>query len=1554
MRKPCTFESDNATESFGFCVTLFSDMGDMQNLWLPASPNGFFRISNDPEHHFLSIEERNGVWVARCNPPAYFQSDSLSLTNEWILNSCQLLEIEYEERNYSFYVQPMTKAQVAFRNYPVSSGVEISIGSHPDSDICYRNEFCGEHHALLERCEGKWHICAVCDEHGVYVNGRRITRAQLQLGDTIYIMGMRIIVGSNYLAISGTDGSVTVSQRILREFLSHGSYFRYSGQAPAAAPEQFFHRLPRKRLELAERTITVEGPPMSMEHAQMPLMLRMGSSMVMGGAAAMAGNFTTLISSVLFPLLSSKYTDKQKKEYEACRVTKYHEYLDAKRREIEEAGKDEHRILNQKFPALDKAVTQALETQGLWERRPIDSDFMMLRLGSGSQPLQAVIDYPPRRFSLDSDALEEEMYQMVESEHILPDMPVTIPLTENTSCGLLGPRELTLSFLRQLILQTAIFHSYDEVKMIFLANPDELALMEDIRFLPHVWDDQQSIRFVATNESEAYRIGEYLKAQFPEKLEDEKDLHQALKNRPYYLVLALDKKLFDSHEILKNILQSDKRHGVSVISVYDNLPKECQKIIHLSSNGKHHLTSLEQNGGEDIFFSTDTCEEARIAETMHMLANTKLKTVAQEQSLPKMLTFLEMFRAGTVEQLNSFTRWQDNNPVTSLSVPVGVNPDGSWFTLDLHEKRQGPHGLVAGMTGSGKSEFLISYILSMAVNYHPNEVAFVLIDYKGGGLAGAFENPVTGVKLPHLVGTITNLDGSTIQRSLMSIESELRRRQRVFNEVKSQLNEGTMDIYAYQKLYRAGKISEPMPHLFIISDEFAELKQQQPEFIDKLISTARIGRSLGVHLILATQKPSGVVNDQIRSNTKFRVCLRVQERSDSMDMLKRPEAAELTDTGRFYLQVGYNEYFALGQSAWCGAAYEPQAIVKKQRDDSVEFLDITGQTIAKTKSKGKKVKTDTTQLVAVVKYLSDLATSQGVKMRSLWPDELPDTYDLEDLQQKYPVKAKEGSLPVCLGVLDDPENQQQFPLTLDFAKCQNLLIAGTAGSGKTTMLQDILFTLAKNYSAEEVQFYILDFSSRTMKMFGQLPHCGAVLFEEDSDSLNGFFDLINGIVAERKKLFSELEVDSFEAARTIRKIPAILVVIDNLAGISSSREGESLLYRLQAYLKNSANYGVKYLVTCNYLTEISSRIRQELTDRICLHMKESYDYGEMLGCKVHYLPPDKPGRGLYKYGDTPLEYQCALIRAREDDKEKLLYLKNAIRQICQQTVSETTARRLPVVKEDADYGDFAAQFKKGRIPLGYAVATGTPVALPLKQFTSLGVYLGNPQGRLPIVSNLLCAAQREEMEIWIIKSQADSLFDEKTSAGIDPSGIKNSDYLSSQAEDLSLLLRAIMGTIAQRKEFLQNYCSEHGIGEEEAAQRQAAIIRENTTPIMIFIEDLAAFCSNLDMALAAGFQQQFKSACRWNLYVVACLTPDAPQSLKNHLLFSFFAKNELLMLGGQVDKQFLRAFPNQSNSSKLLPYHTGFMQYRQKTYPILIPCGEVQVTAADEDMESIF
>lgn len=1537
-----------------FHLALLSDADEMHELWLPIIPEGFFQFSDSFTRRFLNISSVDGMWVAICKRTAFFRNVPIGQNCEIPLDDKQLLEIDFEDRSFYLYTEVVSEQQMVYHNYSVCSDVEISIGRQLGNDIRYDNPYVSGKHAVLQRTAGKWCIQDYGSIYGVYVNGLKNVNANLKTGDSICIMGLRIIVGPNFLSVQCGSGIVEVNRRILQDMLAvHSGYSHYYGQESFSSTDAFFNRMPRKKTEWKQNTITIEGPPVSLNQNQIPLMLRLGSSAVMGGAAAMTGNFMTLISGVMFPFLNSKFTDKQRQEYEQLRLTKYREYLANKKTEIENACREEQEFLNRKYPRLGDTINVAKNSSHLWERRPGDSDFLQIRLGTGTQPLSTAIEYPPRRFELEIDKLEEEMYSLVETPYSVKNASIILSLADTAVCGLLGKREQVIEYIRQLLLQVAVFHSYDEVKTLFFVNEGDLEYLDDIRYLPHAWDDQRSMRFIATDEAEAYKLGEYIKDRIASDKEGEKDLSRILKKRPFYLIFALDRKLFDCHEVMKDILQSDGPCGVSIITAFDDLLKESPKIITLNSNQKCVCTTMSADGGDDVLFNMDSYDRKEFAEAMRILTNTRLKTAAQEQELPKMLTFLEMFKVGRIEQLNPLKRWKESNPVKSLATPVGVGPDGSVFMLDLHEKWQGPHGLVAGMTGSGKSEFLITYILSMAINYHPDEVAFVLIDYKGGGLADAFQNPDKGIRLPHLVGTITNLDGPSIQRSLMSIESELVRRQHEFKNAKSLVNEGTMDIYEYQKLYRAGKVSKPMPHLFIISDEFAELKQQQPEFMDKLISAARIGRSLGIHLILATQKPSGVVNDQIRSNTKFRICLRVQERSDSMDMLKRPEAAELTDTGRFYLQVGYNEYFALGQSAWCGAPYEPQDTVTVKRDDTIEFLDTAGQVIARGKPKIKKSDSGMKQIVAVVEYLSELAKTHNIKIRELWRPELPKVIDLESYQEENPT---ENPMSVCLGKIDDPENLRQMPLVIDFQTCGNMLIVGESGSGKTTMVQNILYSLSKELSPEEFNFYALDYSSRMLKIFKPLPHCGAVLQEEDAGSLDEFFKLINALVGERKRLFSDLEVDSFDAARAKKKIPMVIVAIDNIAGLGSAKVGEAHSYKLQNYLKNCVNYGIRYLVTCNHLNEISSRVRLEFATRLCLRVKDRYDYIDALGCKVNYLPSEIAGRGLLNYDGRALTFQCGVVQPNKETKNRTEYLKMMVQQICTIAGNDFDAKHLPVYSSNATYEDFVKQFKPGRIPLGFEKQSGKLVSIPLKQLSVLSLYWGNPSGVVPVISNLLYAAQKEKMEIWIIKRCTQSVFDNTGADGINPQSIKNSDYLSCTAENLKMLRKALMNTMAEHRRFLEQYCSSQNLNfnDKDSFAKAFHALYENTTPIFLFIESVADFCLALDIVELQNFEALFNKAEQRNVYVIGCFDPDIPRTESSNILFSIFSKNNALLFGGQFDKQTICNLPDTLTTPQMIPYNIALMQYRNAMYPLLMPCGEIEEKEIDEDMQSIF
>lgn len=316
------------------------------------------------------------------------------------------------------------------------------------------------------------------------------------------------------------------------------------------------------------------------------------------------------------------------------------------------------------------------------------------------------------------------------------------------------------------------------------------------------------------------------------------------------------------------------------------LPKNCESIIRLDTFGKNGVLIEAKNNLNSVEFTYQTVSDEEVEQMAYKMSPVFCEEVSLEGGLLKNYSFYQMMNIFDAEEISLGQKWNSDAIYHTLKAPLGINAKKETVYLDLHENAHGPHGLVAGTTGSGKSEILQSYIISMAINYHPDDVGFVIIDFKGGGMANQFAS------LPHLIGTITNIDGREIERSLKSIRAELQKRQRLFAEY----NVNKIDAYIMK--YKNGEAKVALPHLIIVVDEFAELKADQPEFMKELISAARIGRSLGVHLILATQKPAGQVDDQIWSNSKFKLCLKVQDKEDSNEVLKSPLAAEIREPGR--------------------------------------------------------------------------------------------------------------------------------------------------------------------------------------------------------------------------------------------------------------------------------------------------------------------------------------------------------------------------------------------------------------------------------------------------------------------------------------------------------------------------------------------------------------------------------------------------------------------------------------------------------------------------------
>ena len=748
------------------------------------------------------------------------------------------------------------------------------------------------------------------------------------------------------------------------------------------------------------------------------------------------------------------------------------------------------------------------------------------------------------------------------------------------------------------------------------------------------------------------------------------------KDKPHYLILVDDYDKVKRYDFFEALTESDGNNGFSLIiceNRLSKLPSKCNNFIMLDENQSGVLKNSYEKQ-EQVIFHDEIKYGINMMEVVRCVSNVPIEFEESLNSLPNTISFLEMEDVGKVEQLNILNRWSMNDSTSSLRCEIGVDEQGDLMYLDLHEKFHGPHGLIAGTTGSGKSEFIITYILSMCINYSPDDVSFILIDYKGGGLALAFENRATGISLPHLAGTITNLDKAEMDRTLVSIDSEVKRRQALFNQARNQLGESTMDIYKYQSFYHDGKLKEPVSHLFIICDEFAELKSQQPDFMDNLISVARIGRSLGVHLILATQKPSGVVNDQIWSNTRFRVCLKVQDESDSREMLKKTDAAYLKQVGRFYLQVGYDEYYALGQSAWCGAKYYPYDKIVKQVDKSVNFIDDSGFIIKSVQaSSGISIPPKGEQLSNVIKSIIDASNSCSKKSRKLWLDNIPEIILVNDLERRYNYKTKPFEVEAIIGEYDAPEAQKQDIVVYNFLSDGNTIIYGNDGSEREMMVDEIIYSSTKDHNVSELNYYIVDYGSESFRKYSKLPHVGGIVFIGDDEKYNNLFKMLKDEILNRKKLFADYGGEYLNyISNSGKTLPLKVVILNNYDSIY---ENNSTIYDdLPDLIRDSERYGIVFIITCNAINSVHNRISQNCRNIYTFRLKSDSDYPTLFGTRVNVVLRDMVGRGLFKT-DAIHQFQVASI---VDDKDKINdFINGFVRKQCE--VNNLKAEIIPTL-----------------------------------------------------------------------------------------------------------------------------------------------------------------------------------------------------------------------------------------------------------------------------------
>lgn len=1083
--------------------------------------------------------------------------------------------IALEGQRIRFYAEELCANALRFHGYALVGIVHI--GRSSTQELCLKSAGISLCHALLQAKDTEWELVDQASTNGCYVNGDRITRHTVVPGDVIYLGNVMLLMGKD---------SIFVPEQIADTRLSEISYCKTvieekeAGTAICLTPE------PVQKL-----TMEIELPLAKGTQENLPAIFVLGPSITMGLSSTAMGLFSfwlaaerkqdllsvvpTLLMSlsmalgtILWPLLSKRYERKQQRRKEEKRCYVYSCYLLEVKQRIQQAMQEETAYLQHWYPPVSKLCVDFLAQKPYRLRCVNHADWLHVVLGQGSCPAGVDLQIP-HVSSMTQDVLLDKLHGLQAGQFRLENVPIVADLRECQSLCLEGERSVCIDTLLNILLQLVIQQPEKETR-ICIAADKALISREKLFCLPHLFVDRQ--RLLVWDETSAGRCRRLLEAVVDD--EGIKDV----------IVCILEPCLTDS-------LQLPAHEKIHQLRWSDTLNNAAD--LQLQINGRS--VRWPQRHAD---FTIDTCT-ARQRRAAFVQRSAYPKDSARGK---KMLSFLKLFHCHSVEELQIASRYQGSDAAKSLRVIIGQSADGGELYLDAHEHSHGPHGLLAGMTGSGKSECLLTYLLSLAVTFSCQDVSFLLIDFKGGTMANAL------AKLPHTAGIITNLDKGILMRCMCAIEGELTRRQQQLADTGERYGISSMDIDKYMQLRKQHPSLTAMPHLFLVADEFAELKQLFPAVLDHLRQCARIGRSLGIHLLLATQKPFGVVDEQIWSNARFRLCLKVADRNDSMDMLKKDSAVHLQHPGQLFLQVGHDEVFVQGQSAWTQAPYDPCGkeasdlyLSYYDSDGNMQDLPMAGGTVAKT------------ELEAVCDALCAISTERAAP---LWMPPLKPNLQQEELP------AKETAL--TLGLLDDLAHQQQIPFSMSVWDGRNLAVCGMVGSGKSMFVETLIQScLVKS----ENILYLFDFDKPLFMKYAQYQQVAAVFQREDAEGIQSFFSFMRRMIKQRR------------AQRSEQGILCILHNYEVFHELYQELE-EELLY----LLREGKKYGIVCCITTAVLQQIPMRIQACLEDWYALQCAQHEDYSYLFSCEQSCIPLTQPGCGLMKYNDTLCMFQIAVYR----------------------------------------------------------------------------------------------------------------------------------------------------------------------------------------------------------------------------------------------------------------------------------------------------------------------
>lgn len=1230
----------------------------------------------DGEQYWIRISKYDeGLYVVTYSENIELYYYDKKIYNNSLMLLDYVITVKYSNKSGDlFYVEIDTDFPVYGTDYDyfinLSGTSIVTIGNNVSDEIRIDDSIILNHYVKLEP-QGEGCNLYFNDYKYIRVNGIKMNtdKAYINENEFFSICGYSFCYEDKKLYTSQNNNIITNLQYGIitnsNNHMPYPQYIRNVRQKYQVENEDIEVLPPKEKDNTEEKNILLSLMPLLLN---MIVMIAIRGSMGGGKLFIVYCGVTMMVSGgvSIFSILKE---NKNKRVGEENRKKLYYAYVTEKENYIIDSRNEEKIYCNYMNPTVLQSVMYAEEFDNrLFERYRNQDDFLSIRIGSGIVESKKQIKYKMEEYIETNDDLKDYPQVLHEKYKYLNDMPILLSLKEVNAIGCIGTRKKMYQFLKNMIIQFATSHFYNEIKMYLVIDSGDVELFKWTRWFHNFSNEKTNHRNYMYDTESSKTTLDFLYSEMSRRHETSGQYDVE------YIVFVYDSKTICKHPVSKYFhdCASYGFHFVFFEEYEELLHFECQKRIFLHETKYSGYIQDTENGKSITEFEYEHISTKQATDVALKLGCVYVDEINLENKLKKNISLYELLNITSAYDMDLEKNWGESDITKSMSAPIGINSSSEIVNLDVHEKYHGPHGLVAGTTGSGKSEIIQTYILSMALKFHPYEVGFVIIDFKGGGMSNQFN------QLPHMLGAITNVNNNDIERSLKSIKAELIKRQRKFAEY------GINHIDDYILLYKQGKSDIPLPHIILIVDEFAELKSEYPEFMKELISASRIGRSLGIHLILATQKPAGVVNEQIWSNSKFKLCLKVQTQSDSNEVIKSPLAAEIVEPGRAYLQVGNNEIFTLFQSAYSGASSKIND-VNESKEYSICSLDLSGKRQKIYEKKKNNIVVET-QLQAVINYIKKYCDLHNIsKLNSICLPVLSNCIQFSI--DEYVNESSNICIPV--GIVDDPSDQKQYVEVFDLSE-NNVYIQGSTHKGKTNILQSVIRGIASLYSPADVNIFILDFSSRILKNFNGLPHVSGVILESEDDKLKSFIKMIKDYINDRKQLLASMGLSSFTSFRESGKcdIPQLVILIDNYISFKNSYpEYENDMLEI---MRESVSVGISFIITNGQTGGVGYKLLSLFSKRTSLYCNDISDYMFLFDGGRAQIE-NINGRALVEHGNELLECQYYLAFSAEKEYEKLDEIRKFIEEV-NSIYSEYKVLSIPEMPEKVDSGFLQMNF----------------------------------------------------------------------------------------------------------------------------------------------------------------------------------------------------------------------------------------------------------------------